>query len=64
MLEISFEGIRRSPDFPASLGIERGETFEDIGEGTGLAAQELGLELLETAFVGVRDLFEEFPQRF
>jgi len=64
MLELSFEGIRCSPDFPSFLGIERGETFENIGEGTSLAAQELGLELLEASFVCVRDLFETLPQRF
>jgi len=64
LLELAFQGIRGSPDFPASLGIERGETFEDFGEGTSLAAQELGFELLEAALVCVRDLLETLPQRF
>ena len=63
VLELSFEGIRCSADFPSFLGVERGETFENFGEGTSLAAQELDLELLEPAFVRVRDLFETLPQR-
>jgi len=64
LLELAFEGIRGSPDFPSRLGIERGETFENFGEGTSLAAQELSFDLLEAAFVGVRDLCETLPQRF
>jgi hypothetical protein len=64
LLELSFEGVRCSPDCPSSLGIERGETFENIGELTSLAAQELGFELLEASFVCVRDLCEALPQRF
>jgi len=64
VLKLSFEGIRCPPVFPSCLGIERGETFEDFGEGTSLAAQELGFELLEASFVGLRDLLETLPQRF
>jgi len=64
VLELSFEGIRCSADFPSFLGFERGETFENFGEGTSLAAQELSFDLLEAAFVGVRDLCETLPQRF
>ena len=47
--KVAFEGIRCSPDCSSCLGIERGETFENIGEGAGFAPQELGLELLEPA---------------
>jgi len=64
VLKLSFQGIRGSPDCPSTLGIERGKTFEDFGEGTSLAAQELGFELLEASFVCVRDLLETLPQRF
>jgi len=64
VLKLSFEGIRCPPVFPSCLGIERGETFEDFGEGTRPAAQELGFELLEASFVGLRDLLETLPQRF
>src|SRR2546425_5643264 len=63
-LELPLQGIRGAADFPACVGVEGGESFENIGEGAGLAAQELGFELLETAFVRVRDLFETLPQRF
>ena len=62
--ELPLQGIRGSADFPACVGVQRGESFENIGESTSLAAQELGFELLETAFVRVRDLFETLPQRF
>jgi len=64
VLKLSLQGIRCPPDVPSSLGIERGETFENLGEGTSLSAQELSFDLLEAAFVGVRDLFETLPQRF
>jgi len=64
VLKLSFEGIRCSAEFPSFLGVERGETFEDFGEGTTLAAQEFSFDILEAAFVGVRDLFETLPQRF
>jgi len=64
VLKVTFEGIRCSPDCSSCLGIERGETFEDFGEGARLAPQELGFELLEASFVGLRDLLETLPQRF
>jgi len=48
----------------SSLGIERGEGLQEFSELTSLAAQELGLELLEPAFVRLRDLFQTLPQRF
>ncbi len=64
VLKLSFQGIRCSPDFPSRLGIERGKGLQDLSEGTSLAAQELDLELLEAAFVCVRDLFQTLPQRF
>jgi hypothetical protein len=64
LLELAFQGIRGSPDFPSILGIERGETLENLGEGTSVAAQELGFELLEASFVRLRDLLETLPQRF
>jgi hypothetical protein len=64
VLKLSFEGIRCSADFPSFLRVERGETFENFGEGTTLAAQELGLELLEPARVRLRDLLQALPQRF
>jgi len=64
LLDLAFQGIRGSSPFPSSLGIERGEAFENFGEGASLAAQELNFDLLEAAFVGVRDLFETLPQRF
>jgi hypothetical protein len=64
LLEIAFEGVGRSADLFARLGIETGEGLQDLGEGTSLTAQELGFELLEASFVGVRDLVETLPQRF
>ncbi len=64
MLKVTFEGIRGSPDCPSCLGVERGEGLEDFSEGASLAAQELGFELLEASFVGLRDLLETLPQRF
>jgi hypothetical protein len=63
LLELALEGVRRSPDLFALLGVETGDRLQDFGEGTILTPQELGLELLEPAFVGVRDLLETFPQR-
>jgi hypothetical protein len=48
----------------AGVGIEARESLQDFCEGSGLAAQELGLQLLEPAFVGLRDLFEPLAQRF
>jgi hypothetical protein len=62
--ELTLEGIRGRPDLFACIGVESGKGFQDFSEGTSLAAQELDLELLEPAFVGVRDLFETLPQRF
>jgi hypothetical protein len=44
--------------------IKAGEGFEDFRKRASLAAQELGLELLEPALVRVRDLFQTLPQRF
>jgi len=64
LLEVAFEGIRGSPDLFALLGVETGEALQDFGEGTRPTAQELGLDLLEASFVGVRDLLETLPQRF
>jgi hypothetical protein len=64
LFEVAFEGIRGSPDLFACLGVETGEGLQDFGEGTSLAAQELGFELLEASLVCVRDLPETFPQRF
>jgi len=63
VLKLSFQGIRGSADFPSFLGVERGDTFENFGEGTTLAAQEFSFDLLEAAFVSVRDLLEALPQR-
>src|SRR5258705_4978034 len=63
LLQLSFQDIRCSADFSSFLGVERGETLEDFGEGTSLAAQELGFELLEAAFVGLRNLVQTLPQR-
>jgi len=48
---------------PPRLRIETREGLQDFSESTSLATQELGLELLEPAFVGVRDLVETLPQR-
>jgi hypothetical protein len=63
-LELALQRIRFTPDAFARLGVETGKGLQDFGEGTSLAAQELDLELLEPACVGLRDLFETLPQRF
>jgi hypothetical protein len=63
-LEFPLQGVRGAANLSSYVGIETGEGLENIGEGTGLAAQQLGFELLEAAFVRVRDLFETLPQRF
>jgi hypothetical protein len=63
-LELVLEGVGSSPDGPSLLGIETREGLQDLSEATSLTAQELGLDLLEAAFVRVRDLFETLPQRF
>jgi hypothetical protein len=63
-LELALQRVGFPPDALARLGIETGKGLQDFGEGTSLAAQELDLELLEPACVGLRDLFETLPQRF
>jgi hypothetical protein len=63
-LEVPLQGVRGTANLSSCVRIETGEGFENIGKRTSLAAQELGLELLEPALVCVRDLFETFPQRF
>jgi hypothetical protein len=62
-LEFPLQGVRGPANLSSCVRIETGEGLENIGEGTGLAAQELGFELLEPACVRVRDLFETLPQR-
>jgi len=62
-LELALQGIGGCPDRPSGLGVETRKGLQDFGERTSLAAQELRLELLEAAFVCVRDLGETLPQR-
>jgi hypothetical protein len=62
-LELAFERVGGCPDGPPLLGIETGKGLQDFGERTRLAAEELGLDLLEAAFVCVRDFLETLPQR-
>jgi len=62
-LEVPLQGVRGTANLSSRVRIETGEGFENIGQRTSLAAQELGLELLEPALVCVRDLFETLPQR-
>jgi len=62
--ELTLEGIRGPADALALVGREAREGLQDLSEGAGLTAEKLSLDLLEPSFVGVRDLFEKFPQRF
>src|SRR5207237_2339648 len=64
LFELALQRVRNATDPLAFHRIEARKGFEDFGESTGLTAQELDFELLEPAFVCVRDLFEAFPQRF
>ena len=61
--QLALEDVRRSADRLAVGGVEFGERAEDLGEGTGLAAQDLRLEILEPAFIGLRNFAETLPQR-
>ncbi|HLQ58477.1 MAG TPA: hypothetical protein VK113_03100, partial [Gemmatimonadales bacterium] len=63
-LEVALQRVGLGADALARLRIETGKGLQDFSEGTSLAAQELGFELLETSFVCVRDLLETLPQRF
>src|SRR5437867_12367056 len=63
-LEVVLQRVRSTAHALAFIGGEARERLQDFSEGAGLAAEELGLELLEPSFVRVRDLFETFPQRF
>jgi len=63
-LELALQGVRSSPDLFTLVGLEAREGLQDLSEGAGLTAEKLSLDLLEPSFVGVRDLFEIFPQRF
>src|SRR6266566_5260111 len=63
-LELALQRVGGTAHALAFLGREAREGLQDFSEGAGLAAEELGLELLEPSFVRVRDLCETFPQRF
>jgi len=63
-LELALQRVGLGADAFARLRVETGKGLQDFSEGTSLAAQELGFELLETSFVCVRDLLETLPQRF
>ena len=63
MLELALQRVRLAADALALVGIQTREGFEDFGEGAGSASQELGLELLEPAFIRLRNLVQTLPQR-
>ena len=62
-LELALQRVGGAADALALVGLQSGEGLEDFGEGAGLAAQELGLELLEPAFIRLRNLVQTLPQR-
>jgi hypothetical protein len=64
LLELTLQRVGLAADALAGLRVETGKGLQDFGEGTSLAAQELDFELLEPAFVCLRDLFQTLPQRF
>ena len=62
-LKLMLQRVGRAAHAFAGVGIEARESLQDFCEGAGLAAQELGLELLEPAFIRLRNLFQTLPQR-
>ena len=62
-LEIALQGVRDAAHGLAVLRLEARHGGEDMGERAGLAAQDLGLELLEPACIRLRNLGETLPQR-
>src|SRR3989441_787055 len=61
--ELALQGVGRPSDGLALLRLEGGERAQDTGERASFPAQDLGLELLEPAFVRLRNLGESLPQR-
>src|SRR6266576_5194313 len=60
--QLLFQGIGGAAHRFALRGGERGEGFEDLGEGAGLPAQQLVLQLLEPARIRLRNFLETLPQ--
>src|SRR6185503_3177771 len=61
--QLALEGVGRAADRLPVGGVELGERGEDLGEGAGFASQDLGLEILEPAFISLRNGAETLPQR-
>src|SRR5207249_6597090 len=62
-LEIALQGVRDAAHGLAVLRLKARHGGEDMGERAGLAAQDLGLELPEPAFIRLRNHGETLPQR-
>ena len=63
LFQLPLEGVRGPADRFAVGRLEPGKRTEDFGEGAGLASQDLRLEILENAFVSLRNCAETLPQR-
>jgi hypothetical protein len=62
-LELPLQGVGGAADPLPFLRGKARESLQDFGEGPGLAAEELSLELLKPPFVRVRDVVQTLPQR-
>src|SRR5205823_5802529 len=61
-LELLLQGVGGAADLLLGGGLEPRQRGEDLGERAGLAPEDLGLEILEPAFVRLRDLLQTLPQ--
>src|SRR5439155_24248290 len=61
-LEVVLQGIGGAADLLLGGGLEPRQRREDLRERAGLAPEDLGLEILEPAFVRLRDLLQTLPQ--
>ena len=62
-LQLTLQRVGTAADALALVRPQVREGFEDFGEGAGFAPQELDLELLEPAFIRLRNLVQTLPQR-